>query len=113
MPKDLNTTVLLDFYGSLLTEKQRETLSLYYEADLSLGEISEETGITRQGVLNCIKKSEAKLLELEEQLGLARRLHQLDKDITQLEKLIYKAEISDRTVMEQIEKTLLDIKSKL
>lgn len=113
MPKDLNTTVLLDFYGSLLTEKQRETLSLYYEADLSLGEISEETGITRQGVLNCIKKSEAKLVELEEQLGLARRLHEVDKDIAQLERLIYEAKITDKSVMSSIEEKLTEIKSKL
>lgn len=113
MPKDLNTTVLLDFYGSLLTEKQRETLSLYYEADLSLGEISEETGITRQGVLNCIKKSEAKLMELEEQLGLARRLHEVDKDIAQLERLIYEAKITDKSVMSSIEEKLTEIKSKL
>ncbi|MGN0595874.1 MAG: sigma factor-like helix-turn-helix DNA-binding protein [Ruminiclostridium sp.] len=113
MPKDLNTTVLLDFYGSLLTEKQRETLSLYYEADLSLGEISEETGITRQGVLNCIKKSEAKLVELEEQLGLARRLHEVDKDIVQLERLIYEAKITDKSVMSSIEEKLAEIKSKL
>ena len=69
MAKDLHFTLLLDVYGPLLTEKQRETLDFYYNEDLSLGEISEETGITRQGVMNCIKKCEQRLLELEDALG--------------------------------------------
>jgi len=68
--KNLDVNVLLDIYGALLTERQRETLELYYGEDLSLGEISQETGITRQGVMNCIRKAEKKLFELESKLGL-------------------------------------------
>ena len=74
MSKDLNLAILVDLYRPLLTEKQQETLEMYYDSDLSLGEISEETGITRQGVMNCVKKCEARLMELEEKMGLAKKL---------------------------------------
>ena len=49
MAKDLRITFLLDFYGDMLTEKQREVVECYYNEDLSLAEIAEEKGITRQG----------------------------------------------------------------
>ena len=51
MAKDMRITLLLDFYGELLTEKQREALELYYNDDLSLGEIGADFGISRQGAL--------------------------------------------------------------
>ena len=60
---------LLDIYGSLLKDGQRDVLDLYYNGDLSLSEIGEDTGITRQGVRDALKKGEAKLLEFEEKLG--------------------------------------------
>ena len=85
MAKDLENTILFDVYGSLLTEKQRETLEFYYNDDLSLGEISEETGITRQGVMNCIKTSEARLAELEEQMGLVGKFKALKASVERLE----------------------------
>ena len=85
MAKDLENTILFDVYGSLLTEKQRETLEFYYNDDLSLGEISEETGITRQGVMNCIKTSEARLAELEEQMGLVGKFRALKASVERLE----------------------------
>lgn len=107
MSKDLNYTMLLDVYGALLTEKQRETLDFYYNDDLSLSEISEETGITRQGVMNCIKKCEQRLTELEEALGLVQRFTELKADIEELETLICK----NKT--ERIENLLIDIKNKL
>ena len=64
--KDLTISILLDAYGALLTERQRELVDLYYNEDLSLAEISENTGITRQGVRDGIKKSESFLRECEE-----------------------------------------------
>ena len=73
MAKDLTIGLLLDFYGSLLSDRQREVISLYYEEDLSLAEIAESEGITRQGVRDAIKKAEIILTETEEKLGLARR----------------------------------------
>lgn len=73
MPKNLQMTILFDFYGEMLTEKQREAVDLYYNEDLSLAEIAAESGITRQGVRDSIKRAESTLLEMEEKLGLAKR----------------------------------------
>ncbi len=69
--KDLNISFLLDFYGEAIPEKQREILSQYYDEDLSLSEIAENFGMSRQGARHLIKKGEAELLFLEEKLGLA------------------------------------------
>ncbi len=66
-------TLLLDFYGNALTERQRRTAELYFQEDLSLGEIAEMTGITRQGVRDGLKKAEKALFEYEERLGIAQR----------------------------------------
>ena len=69
MSKNIENAILLDTYGSMLTEKQYDTLSLYYDEDLSLSEIAENMGITRQGVHKCIRTSEEYLTQLEETLG--------------------------------------------
>ena len=73
MAKDLDMTVLFDIYEPLLTDKQRDTLDLYYNEDLSLREIADPEGTTRQAVMNRIIKSEKRLLELEEMLGVYKR----------------------------------------
>lgn len=77
MAKDMRITLLLDFYGDLLTEKQREALELYYNDDLSLGEIGADFGISRQGVRDNIKRAEAILFEMEEKLGLAEKFSRI------------------------------------
>lgn len=71
--KDLHFIMLFDFYGELLTDTQKTMFDLYYNNDLSLAEISENTGITRQGVRDSIKRSEEQLLAYEEALGLAEK----------------------------------------
>lgn len=73
MSKNFQIAELLDLYGMLLTDKQRETVEFYYNDDLSLGEIAENTGISRQGVRDSIKRSESILYEAEEKLGLMQR----------------------------------------
>ena len=79
MAKDYQIGLLKDFYGSLLSDRQRDIISLYYEEDLSLSEIAEDVGITRQGVRDCVKKAEAILKEAEEKLGLAERFKELSE----------------------------------
>ncbi|MEA4965208.1 MAG: sigma factor-like helix-turn-helix DNA-binding protein [Oscillospiraceae bacterium] len=69
----LETTLLYDYYGGMLTEKQRTCFDLYYNQDLSLGEIAEEAGISRQGVYDTIARAEAALREMEAQLGCVGR----------------------------------------
>lgn len=71
--KDWNISYLLDFYGEILPEKKRGVMELYYNEDLSLSEIAEQIGISRQGVRDIVKKTEEELLFWEEKLGLARR----------------------------------------
>ncbi len=74
MLKDsLEISVLFDFYGPLLTEKQQTFVDLYCNENLSLSEIAEEFGVTKQAVSDGIKKSEKALKKYEEKLGLVER----------------------------------------
>ena len=73
----LHMTLLFDCYGELLTEKQKTYFDLYYNQDLSLGEIAEEVGISRQGVHDFLVRSEQTLLELEQKLGCVAKEHKL------------------------------------
>lgn len=84
MSKNLEISFLLDFYGEMLTDKQRDMVEYYYNDDLSLSEIAENEGITRQGVRDSIKRAEAQMLEMEERLGLARRFRRISGDIQQI-----------------------------
>lgn len=70
--KNLKLVTLFDIYGSLLSENQQKMFSLYYNEDYSLAEISEETGISRQGVRDSIKKCEELLKQYEDSLGLSK-----------------------------------------
>ena len=74
-------TLLCDYYGELLTEKQKTCFDLYYNQDFSLAEIAENEGITRQGVRDSIKRAEAQLLDMEDRLHLARRFRQMREGI--------------------------------
>lgn len=82
MAKDLKVSYLLDFYGDMLTEKQREVIEAYYNEDLSLAEIAEEWAITRQGVRDAIKRAEQQLFEMEDRLGLAGRFQAIQGALT-------------------------------
>ena len=77
MSKNLEMSYLLDFYGNVLTEKQRDMMQQYYHMDLSLSEIADNFGITRQGVRDSIKRGENVLTELEEQVGFAEKYRSL------------------------------------
>ncbi|MBQ8922627.1 MAG: hypothetical protein IJ060_10815 [Oscillospiraceae bacterium] len=72
--KNLDFVLLLDCYGSFLTEKQRELLEGYYYDDLSLSELAEPLGISRQAVYDRIHRGERRLEALEAQIGAAARL---------------------------------------
>ncbi len=77
MDKILFITMLYDFYGELLTDKQKELFELHYLNDLSLYEISSEYNITRQAVLDTVKRAKNSLMHYEEKLGL------IEKHLTQ------------------------------
>ena len=84
MAKNLEISVLLDFYGEMLTNKQRDFLDLYYNEDLSLSEIAENEGITRQGVRDGIKRAEAQLFDMESKLHLAQRFTDLKASLDEV-----------------------------
>ena len=81
--KNMKLSYLLDFYGEVLDEHTRGIMRAYYNDDLSLAEIAEDEGISRQGIHHIVKKGEDQLLFLEERLSLAQRNLEI-KDATQL-----------------------------
>lgn len=80
MEKNVEVCLLLDFYGKMLTDRQREIMMLYYEDNLSLTEIADELGISKQGVSDSIKRSEKVLYETENKLFLLKQYMQEKKD---------------------------------
>lgn len=97
--------MLLDFYGELLTEKQRECFDLHFNEDLSLSEIAEQSGISRQGVWDNIRRAQAALEEIEEKTGLVRRFSEqqsaLERLRRQLEELCQSTEGEANTLAEK------------
>ena len=83
--KNLKLAYLLDFYGDVLDEHTRGVMKAYYDDDLSLSEIAEGIGISRQGVRHLIKKGEDQLTFLEERLGLAKMHDKLDEAVKLLD----------------------------
>lgn len=78
-------TMLFDFYGELLTDKQREYFDLHFNEDLTLAEIAEMNGISRQGVWDIIRRAENTLRQTEEKTGLIRRFEERRAALAQLE----------------------------
>ena len=76
--------MLFDFYGDVLTERQKEFYDLYYNEDLSLGEIAEHYHITRQGVRDVVVRAEAVLTDLEDKTGLIKRFHVMHEQLQQI-----------------------------
>ena len=111
MEKNVRISMLCEFYGKLLTKNQLEVLEDYYNNDLSLAEIAENKGITRQAVRDNIKKGENKLFEFEEKLGFMKRTlskeEKIESVLSQLTKI--QTKFSDK----QIEKILENIKKEL
>lgn len=75
-------TMLYDFYGELLTERQQEFFDLYYNEDLSLAEIAENYGISRQGVRDVIVRAEGIMTEMEDKTGIIKRFHLMQKQLS-------------------------------
>jgi uncharacterized protein len=78
-------TMLYDFYGELLTDRQKEFFDFYYNDDLSLSEIAENAGISRQGVRDVIVRAEGIMQEFEDKTGLVRRFEEMRGHIDAIE----------------------------
>ncbi len=107
--KDMHISLLLDFYGDILSERRRELTGLYYNDDLSLSEIAEISGISRQGVRDAVKKSEAELLLLEEKLGLAGRYEELRSQIAEITKELGSIVIDDSDNASKLSKIVKEL----
>jgi len=81
MEKTVEIGLLIEFYKNILTEKQAEAVNLYYNDDLSLAEIADILGITRQGVRDNIKRAENVLYKMEDDLGLVKKFLEIKKDL--------------------------------
>jgi predicted DNA-binding protein YlxM (UPF0122 family) len=87
MEKNIEVSLLFDFYGELLKPSGKKAIDLYYNEDLSLAEVADETGITRQGVRDSIKRSEQQLFEFEEKLGLFKQFSKLEQGLDEISAL--------------------------
>ena len=105
--KNLKLACLLDFYGEVLSERKQSVLSMYYNEDLSLAEIAEEIGISRQGVRDLIKKAEEELLFLEEKLGLEKKLKEALSQSDKIFELLREEKASSSLISQM--STLVDI----
>ncbi len=107
MAKNYEMAVLMDFYGEMLTEKQRAFLDYYYNDDLSLSEIAENEGITRQGVRDTIKRAEAQMLEMEERLGIAKRFSEMSEGLNDI--INYSNKITEYNLRHGLSKEINDM----
>ncbi|MCL2662069.1 MAG: DNA-binding protein [Oscillospiraceae bacterium] len=91
MDETLKNTMLFDFFGDMLTEKQHEYYDLYHNEDLSLSEIAESAGISKQGVYDIIMRAEKTLVRFEKKTGIFQKWFEtrsiLEQSITNGEKV--------------------------
>jgi predicted DNA-binding protein YlxM (UPF0122 family) len=85
--KTVRVTMLFDFFGETLTEKQREYFDLYYNEDFSLAEIAENYGVTRQCVYDALSRAYATLDGMEEKTGAVRRFESFRDGLAEAIKL--------------------------
>lgn len=111
MEKNVQISLLCETYGKLLTKNQLNILKNYYDKDLSLSEIAENEKITRQAVRDIIKKGESKLFELEEKLGIMKRMLKQEEQIAII--LAEISKIEEKSTDKQIAKILTHVKKEL
>lgn len=107
-------SLLLDFYGQLITKRQYEILDLHYNSDYSLGEIAEYLDISRQGVHDNIKRGKAALIKLEQRLGLIGRFNEHKAKAIEVLNLLgsidgTRLEETDRGKLKQVEQGVREI----
>jgi len=102
LEKTTRINYLFDFYHSLLTPKQRNYMSLYYHDDLSLGEIAEEYGVSRQAVYDNIKRSEAMLEEYEEKLSLFEKFKKRTIILQKMKDILNEKPLSREALLEAV-----------
>ena len=94
MEKNVEISLLFSFYGKMLTDRQADTVELYYNEDLSLSEVGDELGISRQGVRDNLKRAEAILYDTENRLGLAKRFLEIKSRLSKIDSIIAEVKAS-------------------
>ncbi|MET3575265.1 putative DNA-binding protein [Bhargavaea ullalensis] len=103
LEKTTRMNFLFDFYQALLTEKQRSYMELYYLNDLSLGEIAEQYGVSRQAVYDNIRRTEAMLEEYEEKLQLFGKFRGRRDAIDSLSETVRSGEAAPDDIISRLE----------
>ena len=110
LDKNLTFGLLLDFYGGLLSQRQYDIMNFYYNEDLSLGEISDEIGISRQGVRDAVQKAQKLLIQFDEQLGLMKRFDEIKVSVEEIKNEILNIDVS-KSDKEKIDRIIKKIDS--
>ena len=109
--KNLKIPYLLDFYGNLFGEKQREILEMYFQEDMSLSEIASEMDMTRQGVYDNIKRGEKEILSLESKLKLMDRFFEISQFLDDVDSKLVPNQILSQADYTEIKQSLSKIKA--
>ena len=84
----LEMILLFDYYGDLLTDRQKLCLDMHYNQDLSLAEIAQEAGVSRQGVHDMLTRAAQRLFDMEEKLGMAARFQRMEEGLEECRTLM-------------------------
>ena len=110
----LEMTLYFDFYGDLLTDKQKTCFDLYYNQDLSLSEIAQLEGVSRQGVHDALSRAEAQLIQLERVTGCVRTARRIDRAVRVIdgcaERLLARSDSESRALAGEIRAALAQLK---
>lgn len=110
MLEKLERLVLLyDFYGPMLTDRQKQVIELHYEADLGLSEVAQQMGITRQGVYDLLKRTERVLEDYEFKLRLAARFQEDKRKIAMAYRILNRADISKEPAIQEVVRILTEV----
>lgn len=109
MDKILENTLLFDYYGALLTDKQYETYEMYFSDDLTLQEIASIQNTSKQAVSDLLKRTSKNLNDIEDKLELVEKHETIRKNLNELFEIINKSELSDNKDIEHIKENLLDL----
>lgn len=101
--------LLYDFYGQMLTSKQRQAIEWYFGHDLSLSEIAEELEISRQAVHDLLKRSQQALENCEAKLGLVKRFSEQQDRIRELKQLLTGMGVPEDPSWQRVQQLLQEI----
>ncbi len=110
MQEKVEIGILNAYYGNLLNERQREIMRLYYDCDMSLAEVSEELGITRQGIRESLVRSKAKLIECEDKLKIVEKVKLITYNLESVIKELPNKDITDtKSDLEEVLKIVKEL----